>query len=165
MRKIKLFISLLFVLFISIGQTWGADPTKTTTFTSNSFNVDGWSMTSTTSIQGYTSPNVQVTWNAINSKSLVLENSTDYSGKTIKKVAINCRTNGNSGTFSVSVGGTSLGDAQTISSSTQGDVSISHNTGLTGTIQITISSSSTSKSCYIKSITVTYVDGSGNTCV
>ena len=164
MRLKHLLSVFLTLLTLSVGQMWGADPTKTTTFTSNSFSVDGWSKTSQTSIQAYSNNCIQVTWNSIKSKSLVLSNSSDFSGKIIKGVSLNYYSNGGSGSMQVKVAGNNFGSAKTLSGGSSGSHNNASVTGsASGTITITVTTSSTSSSLYIKSITVTYVNGTAAT--
>ena len=149
------------LITLAVGNVWGTDATATFT-DADKFSVGGWSKTSSTSIQGFDN-GVQVTWNSITSRSLVLENS-DYSSYTIKSVKLNYRTNGNSGSASVKVGTSTLGSSVTLNSSTNTDATFSNSTGLTGNkITITVTSSATKKSLYVNSIKITYETSGGTT--
>jgi hypothetical protein len=89
-----------------------------------------------------------------------LSNSSDFSGKIIKGVSLNYYSNGGSGSMQVKVAGNNFGSAQTLSGGSSGSHNNASVTGsASGTITITVTSSSTSNSLYIKSITVTYVNG------
>ena len=167
----KRFLSLLTVIaFVGITNVWG-DTTETSTFTSKNLavgtNEPAWtgSTGSNSNNDEFTSSGRGVQYNASNgvSKSFT---STAFKNKIIKSVsAVVSRNKTNYPvSISVTVNGNTLGDGGTTTQSQPNNESIStsDNTGINcgnGNIVVTISTggpSSSAKSMYVKSISVTY---------
>lgn len=111
---------------------------------------------------------VQTTLTNIKNSGLSLTNSTIKNLGTIKSIKLVVSANGTGGSISsVKVGETTFkngsSSSYTITSSNGQEVTFSNANGESGDIVITFGSTATSKSLYVKSITVEYTTGGGST--
>ena len=163
----KKFLSLFTMLaFLSVANVWGLDVTST--FTNDSWGVGSGEPTwtaSSISVQAKVDKGVQVTLSNIkNASGFTLTNNTFKNTSGLDKITgitLNVSANGTGGSIAgVTVGGTAFKNGNSTSynvSKSDGQTpSFTHATGVKGDIIISFSSTATSKSLYIKSITITY---------
>ena len=166
---------MLLCLLTGVGTTWAEDVTST--FTNKDWGVGtgepAWTKTganATAFESAAPSRGVQTTLTNIKSSGLSLANSTIKNLGIIKSIKLVVSANGKGGSISsVKVGDTSFKNGTStsynVSSSNGQEVTFSDATGVAGDIEITFSSTATSKSLYVKSITVTYTSSGGTTAV
>lgn len=155
---------LTLALALVAGNAWGE--TVTSTFTDKNWKVgEGeavWTANGAAANSLETSSpsrGVQVTLANIKSDGLTLTNTSIKDLGAISKVEIvyssNCGGTSD-GTIAVAVGSTAFGSAFTIKKENNATISFENETAVEGDIVITFTSTATSKSVYVKSITVTY---------
>ena len=155
---------LTLALALVVGNVWGE--TVTSIFRDKNWKVgqteEAWTATGATATAIETSGSargVQVTLANIKSSGLTLTNTSIKELGAISKVEIiyssNC-SGSSDGTIAVAVGSTEFGSAFTIKKENNATISFENATAVEGDIVITFTSTATSKSVYVKSITVTY---------
>ena len=155
---------LTLALALVVGNVWGE--TVTSIFRDKNWKVgqteEAWTATGATATAIETSGSargVQVTLTNIKSSGLTLTNTSIKELGAISKVEIiyssNC-SGSSDGTIAVAVGSTEFGSAFTIKKENNATISFENATAVEGDIVITFTSTATSKSVYVKSITVTY---------
>lgn len=168
--KIKFLAMMLMGILLSV-NVWGE--TVTSTFTDKDWHVGNdeaaWNASGATATafeSASPSRGVQVTLANIQSNGLTLTNTSIQELGAISKVEIvyssNC-TGTSDGTIAVAVGSTAFGDDFTIKKENDATISFENATPVADDIVITFTSSASSKSVYVKSITVTY-EGTGGDC-
>lgn len=159
------------MLVTGLGNAWGESSTVTASkITSASASWTGsqnetWSVSVTggATNQNVTNGYAQIGTRANPSTSITF--STSGISKTITKIEVDCASYNGLGTLNATVGGESFGtqgqSTASWSNSTGGIVTF--NGSASGTIVITMTNGSNGRAMYIKSITVTYTTGGGNT--
>lgn len=150
-------------------KAWAADVTVTSTFTDQNWSVGTGEPSWTSSgakTEAFESRGVQITLKNITaSGGLKLSNSSIKELGNIKSITLTVSANGAGGTISsVKVGRTSFlnngKSSYTVAKGTNQTVTFKTDTPIAGNIVISFSSTATSKSLYIKSISVTYQEAS-----
>ncbi|MBQ0076839.1 MAG: hypothetical protein KBS69_06885 [Bacteroidales bacterium] len=168
--KFKFLATMLIGILLSV-NVWGE--TVTSTFTDKNWNVgvgeEAWSASGATATafeSASPSRGVQTTLANIKNDGLTLTNTSIQELGAISKVEIvysSNRDGDTDGTIAVAVGSTAFGDAFTIKKENNATISFENATAVEGDIVITFTSTASSKSVYVKSITVTY-EGTGGDC-
>lgn len=160
MKKVFLFIA------AALMSTMMWAETATSTFTDKNWTVgegeEAWTATGAAT-QAFESADlsrgVQITLKNIQADGLTLTNSSIKALGGISKVELVYSSNtdkASAGTIAVAVGSTAFGEAYTIVKENNAAISFENETPVVDDIVITFTSTQTSKSVYVKSITVTY---------
>lgn len=159
MKKVFLFIA------AALMSTMMWAETATSTFTDKNWTVgegeEAWvaAGAATNSFDAQNGRGVQITLKNIQADGLTLTNSSIKALGGISKVELvySCNTDkASAGTIAVAVGSTAFGEAYTIVKENNAAISFENETPVVDDIVITFTSTQTSKSVYVKSITVTY---------
>ena len=169
LSNFRWFTSVILLTTLSVGQMWGA--VTTTTFKNYSsgswstnknplpYNSGGWSWASSGTPNSFESASYArgLQWSGGTSTTLT----TTQTGKTITGVSIVASTNGGSSSLAVTVGTTSFKSGNNTSVAIGNGTSYANTTytltgSATGQISVGVTNT-TSKSVYVKSITVTYL--------
>lgn len=176
MRKQLLNLKFLLMLCMIFGIGGGSvafaeETTVTSTFTDKNWSVGTgeptWTSTGAAQ-QGFEAKGVQTTLSNINTSGLSLTNTTIKNLGNITSVSLVVSSNGTGGSISsVKVGETSLkcgtSTSYTVSKTSGQTATFKTSENVTGDIVISFASTATSKSLYVKSISVTYTTGGGST--
>ena len=176
MRKQLLNLKFLLMLCMIFGiggssVAFAEETTVTSKFTDQNWSVGTgeptWTSTGAAQI-GFVTKGVQTTLSDIKTSGLSLTNTTIKNLGNITSVSLVVSSNGKGGSISsVKVGETSLkcgtSTSYTVSTTSGKTATFTTSENVTGDIVISFASTATSKSLYVKSISVTYTTGGGST--